>query len=132
MLLNDFQQITVEESKKVGKFIGEKLNIDTLQALLEYHFSNYPNDNISLTNHILNYLVRENISMKKISKFAEDIQPYVDEINMLLNKNNTINYKTSRANLMLYALEIFDTSYTRNENFSRDKIINKIKKYINK
>ncbi|MBU4109453.1 hypothetical protein KJ988_00445 [bacterium] len=35
---DNYQKLTIQESKKAGEFVGTELNIDTLQALLKFYF----------------------------------------------------------------------------------------------
>ncbi|WP_323587011.1 GTP pyrophosphokinase [Aliarcobacter butzleri] len=123
----NFQHTTIEESIKNGEFTAEKLNIDTLQALLEYYFPEYPNDNYPLVEKILNYSIDNKININMIKELAKKIQPYTSEINDTITSKRK-ELKTTRANLMLYALEIFWQDYNRNIGDSRKKVVDKIKK----
>ncbi len=123
----NFQHSTVEKSIKKGEFIAEKLNIDTLQALLEYYFPEYPNDNYPLIEKILNYSIENKININIIKELAKKIQPYASEINNSITSKRK-GLKATRANLMLYALEIFWQDYNRYIGDARKKVIDKIKK----
>lgn len=122
----EFQHNTIQESKKAGIFTAEKLNIDTLKALLEYYFPKYKEESpFNIEESILNYLIINNISIKETIKIAEKTKPFAERINSLIRGDKI----SSRANLMLYGLEIFD-NYPTSKESSRFKIINEIKKLL--
>lgn len=120
----DFQHITVEESKKVGKFTADKLNIDTFKALLEFYFPTFEDN--AITDSTLQYLIKYNISIDEASVYAEKIQPFTKKISDSIDLRKL----TSRGNLMLYAIEIFKEGFPLSEYEPRRKIINEIKKLI--
>lgn len=115
-----FQIKTVEKSKKEGRFIGEKLNIDTVQALLEYYFPDY-SDNKALTEEILDILIKNNIDIKEAVECAEQILPHIEKIDNLVLSDEI----TSKANLMLYALEAF-SSKVKSFGEQRQKLLDKV------
>ncbi|RXJ60617.1 GTP pyrophosphokinase [Candidatus Marinarcus aquaticus] len=98
----NYQQKTVEESKKVGKFTGSKLNIDTLSALLEYYFPEYEEEE-ALEKALLNSIIKNSLTIDTIVKYAEKIVPLTPYIDKKINSK----MKTTRANVLSYALETF-------------------------
>lgn len=122
----NFQYEIVEESKKEGKFIAEKLNIDTFKALLEFYFPTFEDNGV--TNNTLKDLITHNIDIKEASNYAMLIQPYTKKISDLIDSENL----TSRGNLMLYALEILKPGFPQPNNKGRKKIVDEIKKLIRK
>jgi ppGpp synthetase/RelA/SpoT-type nucleotidyltranferase len=117
----NFQHTTVEESKRIGKFTADKLNIDTFKALLEFYFPTFE-DNF-ITNNTLQNLIKHNISIDEASIYAQKLQPFTQKISDSIDSNNL----TSRGNLMLYAIEIFKEGFPLPENYGRRKIVEEIK-----
>lgn len=123
----NFQHLTVEESKKIGKFKAEKLNIDTLQALLEFYFPKYEKHK-NMEIDLLDSIIKNDLSIEDLIKYAEKIIPYIDNIVSRLSSNEI----TTRTNLMKYALEIFEPKYPTNAAADRKKIIEAIKSLAKK
>ncbi|MFY4781604.1 GTP pyrophosphokinase [Aliarcobacter butzleri] len=118
----NFQHLTVEESKKIGKFKAEKLNIDTLQALLEFYFPNYEKNSYMEIN-LLDDIIKNKLSMQDVTLFAKNIQPYINKIISKIGEQTT-----TRANLLTYALQIFAPNFQKTIRQSEDRldIINEI------
>lgn len=121
-----FQHTIVEESKKTGKFIAEKLNIDTLQALLEFYFPEHK-ENMEIEIVILNEIIKNNLSIENLIEYAEKITPYINDL-LSLFKND----RTSRVNFLKYALEIFAPNFPINATEDRKKAIETIKNLYQK
>lgn len=116
----DFQHITVEESKKEGKFTADKINIDTLQALLEFYFPEHEK-HTKMEIDLLDEIIKNNLSIENVIKYAEKIVPYIKDIISRLKGS------TTRANLMAYALEIFAPKFPTQAGEDRKKVIEAIK-----
>jgi len=118
----NFQHDTVEESKKEGKFKADKLNIDTLQAFLEFYFPKYEKHK-KMELDLLDSIIKNNLSIENIIEYAEKVVPYIDTIVSKLS-----GVSTTRANLMHYALEIFAPDFPiHSAGYNRRKIIEEIK-----
>lgn len=122
----DFQHITVEESKRIGKFTADKLNIDTLQALLEFYFHKYEN-NMEMEIAMLDQIIKNNLSIENLIEYAEKITPYINDIVSRLTNN-----RPSRINFLKYALEIFAPQFPIIANEKRKEIIKAIKNLYQK
>lgn len=121
----NFQCEIVKKSKKEGKFTANKLNIDSFKALLEFYFSKFEENEIT-TKCTLSYLIKYNINIDEASNYAQRIQPFTQKISDNINPKKL----TSRANLMLYALEIFKEGFPTPPDEDREKIVDEIKKLI--
>lgn len=121
---DNYQKATLEESLKVGKFIGTKLNIDTIQALLKFYFPTYE-ENEGMEKDLLDKIIKQKISMYQVLDCANKIQPLVGII------NNNLNTTTTRSNIMKYGLEVFMPDYKSGANASRKKIITELKSKAN-
>ena len=75
----------------------------------------------------MNYSIENKININIIKELAKKIQPYASEINNSITSKRK-GLKATRANLMLYALEIFWQDYNRYIGDARKKVIDKIKK----
>jgi len=117
---DNYQKVTLEESLKVGKFIGTELNIDTIQALLKFYFPTYEEHN-NMEKELLDEIIKQKISISQVSDCANKIQPLVAIIEKNLSRIPT------RANIMKYGLEVFMPNYISAAGDSRKKIIDELK-----
>ncbi|MBA3025302.1 MAG: hypothetical protein FP820_02705 [Sulfurimonas sp.] len=119
---DNYQKLTIQESKKAGEFVGTELNIDTLQALLKFYFPKYKEDR-GMEERLLDKIIEENFTITNISSYAKQLVPYVEMIDAQVSSKE----KTTRANLMNYGLEIFVPDYKVNAGDDRLKIIYSVK-----
>ena len=119
-----YKEETIKESHETGKFVGKELNIDTIQALLVYYFPDYIAHQTS-EELLLNNIIENKISIEKVSNNAEQILPYVNNIEEQLDSS----VKSFRSNLLRYGLEVFNNDFKTNAGNDRKKIIDRIKKF---
>lgn len=112
----NFQHTIVEESKESGEFRAEKLNIDTLQALLEFYFPEYEK-NSKMEIELLDDIIKNNLSIQDVTQLAKNIKPY---IHIIISKIGTQN--TTRINLLSYAIQIFDSNFKRTIQPTKDRV----------
>ncbi len=84
----------------------------------------WENVNLEITDSI----IKNDLSIEDLIKYAEKIIPYIDNIVSRLSSNEI----TTRTNLMKYALEIFEPKYPTNAAADRKKIIEAIKSLAKK
>jgi len=111
-----FQYEIVQKSKESGEFRAEKLNIDTLQALLEFYFPEYEK-NSKMEIELLDDIIKNNLSIQNITQLAKNIKPY---IHIIISKIGTQN--TTRINLLSYAIQIFDSNFKRTIPPAKDRV----------
>lgn len=111
-----FQYEIVEKSKESGEFRAEKLNIDTLQALLEFYFPEYEK-NSKMEIELLDDIIKNNLSIQDVTQLAKNIKPY---IHIIISKIGTQN--TTRINLLSYAIQIFDSNFKRTIQPTKDRV----------
>mgnify|MGYP005855112131 CR=1 FL=1 len=124
---DNYQKLTIRESKKAGEFVGTELNIDTLQALLKFYFPKYKEDR-GMEERLLDMIIQENLTITNISSYAKQLMPYVEMIDAQVRSKE----KTTRANLMKYGLEVFAPGFKVNAGDDRLKIIDSVKDTLKK
>lgn len=117
---DNYQKVTLEESLKVGKFIGTELNIDTIQVLLKFYFPSYE-EHEAQEKSLLDSIIKQEIPINEVLNCANKIKPLLNIIERSLSS------KPTRANLMSYGLEVFLPDYKYGADGSRKKIIEELK-----
>lgn len=117
---DNYQKVTLEESLKVGKFIGTELNIDTIQVLLKFYFPSYE-EHEAQEKSLLDSIIKQKIPINQVLHCANKIKP----LSYIIEEN--LSRKPTRANLMSYGLEVFMPGYKYGADGSRKKIIEELK-----
>ena len=124
---DNYQKLTIQKSKKAGEFVGTELNIDTLQALLKFNFPEY-SESREMEERLLDRIIDANLTIRDISFYAQQLIPYKE----MIDTQVTSEEKTTRANLMLYGLEIFSPIFKTIAGDDRLRIIDSVKESLKK
>ena len=121
-------KLQVEISDKVSNKM--ELNFDSVTALLDYYFPDFPNNQKSATG-ILDRLVNSNYSLEQVEELLKKIRPFVFEINNEIFPKKEL--RLTQGTILSYAIDIFD-SYDSSSTFiyseSRKKVVEKLREQI--
>ncbi|WP_412560359.1 MULTISPECIES: GTP pyrophosphokinase [Winogradskyella] len=125
---DEYKYKTISESEKAGKFVGNDLNLNSLQALLTYYFPN-EEPHSEMESRLLQEIEKSELSMKDLVSTAEKSVKAVEFIkeNMF---NGDIIRTTPRANILTYGLEAFNNNFRKiaPSSNSRSQIVEKLKR----
>lgn len=121
-------KLQVEISDRVSKKL--ELNLDSLNALLDYYFPDFPSNQKTAIG-VLNRLINNNCSLERVEEFSKKIRPFVSDINdEVFQKKDR---RLTQGTILSYAMDIFDSydsSLSVIYSESRKRVVEKFKLQI--
>lgn len=123
----EYKQKTIKDSQKAGKFVGNELNLNSLQALLTYYFPKEESHS-EMESRLLEEIEAAEYSMEDLDKIAIKTKAIIEKIKNYMFPGEIVR-TTTKANVLAYGMEVFGENFrpVGAPSQSRKKIIEKLK-----